>query len=152
MTREHVRGRSERPLRVENAAGEALEEVGLVGPDADMVQLHLSLRPRERGGTVERRRIVILLGKSQDLVPGRGHHRREGDPDRDARPKPYSETEAHDRIEHRAHGVGERLVARHRQRCPDSAATTQEPSAIGFPLQVTYPLALGHHRVGEPHV
>ncbi len=152
MAREHVRGRSKRSLRVKNAAGEALEEVGLVGPDADMVQLHLGLRPRQGARTVERRRIVILLGESQDFLPRRGNHRREGDPDGDARAKSYPEAEAHDRIEHGAHGVGERLVVGHRQGCPDPASAAQEPRAISFPLEGADPLVFGGHGVGKPHL
>ena len=37
MTREHISLRPEGPVGVEDAPGKALEEVGLVGADAEMV-------------------------------------------------------------------------------------------------------------------
>ena len=61
VAREHVRRRPQRPVRVEDAAGQALEEMRLVGRDAEVVQLHLRLRPGQRGRAVERRRIAVLL-------------------------------------------------------------------------------------------
>src|SRR5712691_11892220 len=46
VTREHVRGGPERPVRIEHATGEALEEVRFVGTDAEVMLLDLRLRPR----------------------------------------------------------------------------------------------------------
>ena len=40
-----------------------LEEVSLVRVDVEMVELDLRLRPRQRAGALERRRITILVGE-----------------------------------------------------------------------------------------
>src|SRR3989442_447647 len=42
VARQHVRGGPQRPVRVGNAAGGALKEVGLIGPDAEMAELNLA--------------------------------------------------------------------------------------------------------------
>jgi hypothetical protein len=63
VARQGLRGGPERPVGVEEPAREALEEVGLVGPDAEVVLLNLSLRPRQGRRPVEGPGIVILLGQ-----------------------------------------------------------------------------------------
>ncbi len=134
VARQHARGGPQRPVRVENAAGEALKEVGLIGPDAEMAELNLGLGPRQRGHPLEGRRVAILVGEVDHLLARRRDQRRKGDVDARARRKPYAASKADDRIEHRADGVGERPAVDHRGRCPDPAAAAEEPSAVGFPF------------------
>ena len=61
--------------------GEALEEVRLVGADAEMVELHLRLRPGQRDRALEGRRVVVLVGQVERFAA----RRRDQRPERDAR-------------------------------------------------------------------
>ena len=63
---EEAGGRAQRRVRVEDPVGEALEEVGLVGLDAEVVQLDLRLGPRERRRPLERGGVAVLVGEVQD--------------------------------------------------------------------------------------
>ena len=50
--------------RIQDAIGEPLEEMRLVRRHSEMMQLHLSLGPGQRGRAVERRGVVMLVGES----------------------------------------------------------------------------------------
>ena len=63
---EEAGGRTHRRVRVEDPVGEALEEMGLVGLDAKVVQLDLGLGPRECRRPLERGGIAVLVGEVQD--------------------------------------------------------------------------------------
>ena len=56
-------GRPERGVGVEDPAREILEQVRLVRLDPEMVELHLRLRPGQRDGALEGRRVAILVGE-----------------------------------------------------------------------------------------
>src|SRR2546425_4290383 len=90
MARQHVRGGPHCPVRVENAAGEALEEVGLIGSDAEMAELNLGPGPRQRGRPLEGRWVAILVGEVDHLLARRRDQRRKGDVDARAWRKPYA--------------------------------------------------------------
>ena len=68
LLREQVRRRPQRRIRVEDPVGEALEEVRLVGVDAEVMELHLGLGPGERRGALERGRLAVLVGEVEDLA------------------------------------------------------------------------------------
>ena len=65
---EHVRRRPQRRIRVQDPVGEALEEVRLVGVDAEVVELDLGLGPGEDRGPLERGRLAVLVGEVEDLA------------------------------------------------------------------------------------
>ncbi len=73
---------------VQDTAGEILEEMGLIGVDAEMAQLHLGLRPRQCGGALKCCWIVVLVGQVERLVARLRDQRREGDPRGGARREP----------------------------------------------------------------
>ena len=150
MTCEDLRGRPEGPIRVENAAGEALEEVGLIRADAEVVLLNLRLRPRQRRGAVERRRIAILLGEVESLLARRRDERREGGAHGVARRESHAASQAHDRIEHRAGRVGEGVAVDHRCGRPDPAPATEEPGTVSLPLQRPDWIDFDDRHVGQP--
>jgi hypothetical protein len=62
------------------------------------MELHLRLRPRKRGGALERRRIAILVGDGNRGVAGRGHECREHDADTLARVQAHAASKAEDGI------------------------------------------------------
>ena len=61
--------RPKRRIRVEDPVGEALEEMGLVGLDAQVVELDLGLRPGQGRRPLEGCRFAILVGQVQDSLP-----------------------------------------------------------------------------------
>ena len=79
VPRQGARGRPQPRVRIEDAVGDVLEEVRLVGRDAEMMKLDLRLRPRQGGGALERRRIAILVGQGQRRRAGGSQERREHD-------------------------------------------------------------------------
>ncbi len=64
---QQARRRAQRRVRVEDPVGQPLEEVGLVGLDAEVMELHLGLRPGEDRRPLERRRLAVLVGQIEDL-------------------------------------------------------------------------------------
>ena len=150
LTREHTRRWPQRPVRVHHAAGEALEEVRLVGTDTEVMLLNLCLRPGQRRGALERRRIAIFFGEVQGLVARWRDERREGDACGLAGRKPHAAPQTDDRIEHRTGRVGQASAVNHHRRCPDAAPTIEEPGAIGLPRQIPDRLAVDDDDVGQP--
>ena len=77
----------QRRVRVEHVTRQALEEVGFVGVDAEMVKLHLRLRPREGDGALEGCRIVMFVGQVEHFA-ARGRDQR---PECDRAPWPQAQ-------------------------------------------------------------
>src|SRR4029453_1632683 len=100
------RRRPQRRIGVEDAIGEALEEVRLVQLDAQMVELDLRLGARERDHAIEGRRIPIFVGEVDDGLARGGHHGGERDPRGGAGGELDAGPQAEDRGEHRAGRVG----------------------------------------------
>lgn len=61
--------------------GKPLEQMRIVRVDAEMVQLHLGLRPGERLRSVKRHRLMMLVDEIEHLIAGGSGQR----PERDAR-------------------------------------------------------------------
>ena len=148
VTCEHLRGRPQHPVRVEDEAAEALKEMRFVGPHAEVMLLHLSLRPRQRRGAVERGGVVILLGQIDGFRARRRDQRRERHARGRARREPDTTPEAHDRIEHRADRVGEGLAIDHRRWRPDPASAAEKSRAIRLPLEITDRFAFDDRHMG----
>ena len=120
---------------------QALKEVGFVGVDAEMVKLHLRLRPREGDGAIEGCWPLMFVGQVEHCA-ARGRDQR---PECDTRcspgRKPDAAAKTEDRIEHGAGRVGERPAVDHRDRRADPASATQETRAIGLELRAADHLA-----------
>ena len=133
LTAQHGRRRPQRPVGEEHAPGQALEEMRLIGADAEVMQLNLGLRPGQRGRAREGGRIAVLVGQVQRRLPAGRDQRREGHADGrsglDAHPLP----QADDRIQDRPGGIAER-PALARRRAADLMAAPEEPGAVGLPL------------------
>ena len=87
--------------------GEPLEEVRLVGLDAEVMELDLAW-VQAGSRPLEGRRLAVLVGEVEDLLARLGDDRREDRVRRSARGEPDPAAEAEDRIEHRADGVRQR--------------------------------------------
>ena len=74
---QQARRRSERRVRVEDPVGQALEEMGLVRLDPQVMELDLRLRPGEGHRPLEGGRLPVLVGQVQDVVARLGDHGRE---------------------------------------------------------------------------
>ena len=116
-------------------AGEALEERRLVAGDAQVVQLHLSLGPRERGGTIERCAVAVLVGQVEHLAARRCDQRPECDADGRARWDPHAATEAEDRVEHGPGTAGEVAAVLECGGRAQLSRASQEPCAVRLELQ-----------------
>ena len=115
-----------------------------------MVQLDPSLSPRQRGSPLEGRWIVVLVSQGERFVPRWRDKRREREPDGGARRKSYQAPQADDRVEHRAHRIGEWLAVDDRHRRPDPAPTAEEADAVGLILQVAQGLPFYNDHVRRP--
>ena len=65
----HPRRRPQRWVRVDEPIGEPLEQVRLIGLDAQVMQLDLGLRPGQGQGPVEGGRFAVLVSQVQHRVP-----------------------------------------------------------------------------------
>ena len=142
--------RPQRRVRVEDPVGQALEEVGLVGFDAEVMELDLGLRPRQDRRPLERGRLAVLVGEVEDLVAGSGDDRREDRVDRRAGGERDPAAEAEDRVEHRADRVRERMPVDDRDRRADRPAAAEEAGAIRFVLDDPARLLLDRGDVRRP--
>ena len=132
---EHARRRAQRRVGVQDPVGQALEQVGLVRPDAEVVELDLRPGPGQRRRALEHRGIAILLGEREGLVARRRDQGREDDAGAGRRRQAHPPPQAEDRIEHRAGRVRQRPAVDHRHRRSDPAAATEKPHPVGLVLR-----------------
>ena len=129
---------------------QALVVLGFRFRDAELLQRHLVVRPRQVEDAVGDAPVLVALGqvldalarvgRARDEVDGRGVVGLEHDalPDRD------------DRVEHRAFAAGERPRRHERLRARERAVAADETRTIGFEREVGR-LRPGHrHQVQEP--
>src|SRR5512141_2689419 len=57
-------------VRIEEAVGQMLEEVGLAPLDPQVVELNLGMGPDMGGGSLEGCRVVVLVGQEKDRLTG----------------------------------------------------------------------------------
>src|SRR5271156_4377629 len=130
--------------------GQTLEEVGFVGIDAEMVELHLRLGPREGESAFKGRRVVMFVGQVERFAA----RRRDQGPERDPRRGPWRQPDAaaktENRIEHGSSSVGERPAVDYRDRRTDASSTSQETRPIGLELRGAYELAFHHCDMRSP--
>ena len=62
-------------VRIDHAISETLKKMRFVGVNAQVMQLHLCLRPRQRHCALERGRVVMLVGQVDHFGPRRRDHR-----------------------------------------------------------------------------
>ncbi len=146
---QYLGGRAQRRLGEENAVGEPLEEVRVVGGDPEVVELHLGLGPRRCPDALERRRVAILVGERERCFVRRGDEGGERDVCRRARRETDAAAQARDRIQHRPDRIGERAAVDHRHRRTDTAAASEKPRAIGLELDGADCLTLDRDHVGR---
>ena len=131
---------------------QTLEEVGLVGVNAEMVKLHLRLGPREGDGALESRWVVVFVGQVERFAARGRDQRPERDPRRGPWRKPDAAAKTEDRIEYGAGSVGERPAVNHRDRRTDPASASQETRPIGLELRAAHHLAFDDGDVRRPEL
>ena len=137
-------------VRVENPAGQILEQVGLIHANPEMVELDLCPRPGERDRPLERRRVAILVGQGQGGVARRADERGEDEAGALPRHETDPPSEAEDWIEHRAGRVREGPPVDDRHRRTDPATPAEEASAVGLVLSPSPGLAFDNDDVRRP--
>ena len=142
--------RPQRRVRVEDPVGQALEEVGLVGLDPEVVELDLGLRPGEGRRPLEGGRLAVLVGQVQDLLARLGDDRREDRVGGRPRGEPDPAAEAEDRVQHRADRVRERTPVDDRDRRADRPTPAEEAGPIGLVLDDPAGLLLDRRDVRGP--
>src|ERR1700679_599990 len=109
----------------------------LVGIDAQMMQLHLRLRPRQRRRALESGRVVMLV----DQVERFGARRRDDGPERDPRRRSSrnAQTPAHaeDWIEHGTDGIRQRPPVDRRDRVAHVATAPEKSRTVRLELYLT---------------
>ena len=100
-----LRGRAHGRRGVNHVPGEALKQARLAGGDAEMMQLHLPLRPGQRRGARECGRIAMLVDAIEKRFAAGGGDRPEGDANGRARRDANASADGEDRIEDSADRV-----------------------------------------------
>src|SRR3990170_2261211 len=54
---------TQRRIGVQHGIGQSLEQLRFVGPDTEVMQLDLRLRPGQREGALKHSRVTVLVGK-----------------------------------------------------------------------------------------
>ena len=118
--------------------------------DAKMMELHLRLRPRQRGRPFECGGIAMLVDKVEHRLAGCGNHRPEGDAHGGARCDANAAAQCEDRIEYRADRVGQGPTVGHRDRRTDAVAAAKETGTVGFHLGLPHRLAIHDGQMRRP--
>src|SRR5271167_1170338 len=108
----------------------------LVGPQPQMMQLHLRLRPSEGYCALERGGIVMLVGLVECFRPGRRDHRPEGHPRRRTRRYSHPAAKTEDRIEYCSDRIGKRPSVDYRDCHTNVAPAPKETRTVSFELDV----------------
>src|SRR5690348_9484644 len=82
--------------------------MGIVRGNPQMMELHLRLRPSERGRALVRHRVMMLVREVEHGLACRRRHRPERQSYRVATWDTHALAQAENRIEDRARGVGQR--------------------------------------------
>ena len=130
--------------------GQPLKQMRVGGGNPQVMQLHLRLGPGEGGRALERHRVEVFIGESEQCLPRWRGHGPEGETGIGPRSNPHPPAQAEDRVEHRTGRVGQRPAVADRGWCADGLTTTQETGAIGLELYLAGGFALYHHQMGGP--
>ena len=136
--------RPQRRVRVEDPVRQSLEQVRLVGVDAEVLQLDLCLRPRQDRGALVDGGLAVLVGEVQCVRPRCGDAGRERRVDRGARSQADPVPQTEDRVQHGADGVRQRPPVDDRHGGSDGMIPAEESSAIRLVLD--HPAGLGVDR------
>ena len=147
---ERIRGRPQGRITVDHVTGKALEQHRFVPGDAQVVELHLSLCPRKRGGALIRRRIAVLVRQVEHLATrwcGQGpeRHARRG-----AGREPHAAAEAEDRVEHGSVGARKRATVRDCDGRAKLPAAPNETCTVRLELQFTIHVAFDDGEMCRP--
>ncbi len=117
----------------QDVPGQLLEQIGLRGVDAEMPQLHLRLRPGQRGRARVRVRVAMLVGEIEQLARGSARRRSRTR----CAPCRRRERAARYRSANTASstvpgGAGQRAAFEHGQRCAQLAAASDETAPDRF--------------------
>ncbi len=135
---------------IEDVIGEPLEEMRVVGRDAQMMKLHLRLGPGQHRRALERHRVVMLVGKVEQGLACRRGHRPEREPRGAAARDSHPPAQAEDRIEHGPDSVGQRPAVPDSGRCTVGMSAAQKAGAIGFELYVARGFAFDDDEMRRP--
>ncbi len=97
--------RTQERIDVEEAGGQALEQVRFIAADAEMVQLHLGTGPGLGPGPLEDGLVTVAIGHGQELVPAAGDKGYEADARAGTRGQANAPSQAEDWIENRAETI-----------------------------------------------
>ena len=122
-----------------------------IGADAEVMELHLRLGPRERHRSLKGGRIVMLVHQIECLDASRCNHRPERDVYRGTRRYSHAAAKTKDWIEYGADCIGERLAVDYRDRRAYDASAPKETCAIRLgELAVARRLTFDHREMRSP--
>ncbi len=147
---EDFRGRPQRRVGIEHPIGETLEQMRLVGRNAEMSELHLGLRPRARDCALVSGCVEMLVDQVEHFAARRRNQRPKRDAHRGLGRDPHATAKAEDRIQYGAHCAGERLAFRYADWRPDPAAPSDETRSVGLILRIAHGVALNDREMGSP--
>jgi hypothetical protein len=138
------------PCGIEQVSGKTLEQPRFAWINAEVMELHLRLRPRQRGRPLEGGDVPMLVGKVEHGSAGRGDHRPEGDTHDGAGCDAHAAAQGEDRIEHDADRIRERPPVDHGDRRANAAATADETGSVGLHLRLAHAVAVDGGEVRGP--
>ena len=128
-----------------------LEQMGIVRPDAQILQLGLGMGGRQGGGAFKRHRVMVAVHQIHDLLAALRHHCPECDCDGLSARYLYPAAQAENRIEHGAGAVRQGPAFRYRRCRARASVAPQEFAAIGLILHVADRPAFRHAEMGNPN-
>ena len=130
-----ARRRAQTGRRVDDMAGQPLEQPRVAGGDAKVVELHLGLCPGQCGGAGEGDRVAMAVDTGQHRIPAFGDHgpvvQSHGGAGGNRHPPAHCE----DRVKHGADGAGQDRTGLHGGGMAQRIATAEEAGAVGLDLR-----------------
>src|SRR6266851_1855174 len=134
IERQDMRPGPQRRIRVQDATGEPLKQMGLVGIDVQVTHLDLRPGPGHARFTFENIRVAILFGQRDCVVPRLGHAGRENNLGGFVRRQAHPASQTENRIEDGADRVRERAILHYSYRLGGGVATAEKTRPISFKL------------------
>ena len=149
-TQDRLGRRTQGRVGVDHVTGQTLEQAGLAGRDAEVMQLHLRLRPGEGRGARKSCRVAMPVDNVEQGFARRGRHRPEGNARHGARRDPHAAAQGENRVEHGADRVGQFSSVAHGDRRPNALPASQKARAVGLDFGLADGFSIDDGELADP--
>ncbi len=129
---DRIRGRAQGRRGIDHMSREPLKQPRLARRHAEMVELHLSLRPRQHRGARERGGVAMLVDAVEQRCAAGGGDGPKGHANGRARRDADAAADREDRVEDGADRIRQRPAIHHGDGRANAAAAAEESRSVGF--------------------